>query len=112
LFGSEEATGKALKFDDSTIFKIGGVFPDLPFNSAFREVNYFAPWANYEATHYWVKNSRSSWNEASFQIFALLHERADLAQTASKVKDELDGHGVTAKSVVVAASDEQLASAQ
>jgi ABC-type antimicrobial peptide transport system permease subunit len=101
LFGHEEATGKAVKLDDSTIFKVAGVFPDLPFNSAFREVNYFAPWVNYEATHYWVQHSRNSWEEASFQIFALLHDRADLAQTAGKVKDELNGHGLTAKPVVV-----------
>src|SRR5580692_6050877 len=92
LFGSEEATGKALKFDDSTVFKVAGVFPDLPFNSAFREVNYFAPWANYEATHYWVQHSKSNWAEASFQTFALLQDRADLAQTAAKVKDEMNGH--------------------
>jgi putative ABC transport system permease protein len=101
LFGSEEATGKALKFDDSTVFKVAGVFPDLPFNSAFREVNYFAPWANYEATHYWVQHSKSNWAEASFQTFALLQDRADLAQTAAKVKDEMNGHELTDKPVVL-----------
>jgi putative ABC transport system permease protein len=101
LFGSEEATGKALKFDDSTVFKVAGVFPDLPFNSAFREVNYFAPWANYEATHYWVQHSKSNWAEASFQTFALLQDRADLAQTAAKVKDEMNGHELTDKPVLL-----------
>jgi putative ABC transport system permease protein len=101
LFGSEEATGKALKFDDSTVFKVGGVFPDLPFNSAFREVNYFAPWANYEATHYWVKNARSSWAEASFQIFALLQGQANLTETAAKVKGEMNGHELMAKPVLL-----------
>ncbi len=101
LFGGDGAEGKTVKFDDSTIFKVAGVFPDLPFNSAFREVNYFAPWANYESTHYWVKNAKTSWSENSFQTFALLQDRADLTQTAAKVKGEFDGHGQTDKPAVV-----------
>jgi len=92
LFGDEEAEGKTIKFDDSSVLKVAGVFPDLPYSSDFRDVNYFVPWVNYESTHPWVKEASNYWNENSFQAFALLQDRADLGVMQTKVKGELTGH--------------------
>ena len=101
LFGSGEATGKTLKFDDSTVFRVAGVIPDLPYNSEFKDVTFFAPWENYRQTHPWVKGSETFWNDNSHQAFALLEDHRDAGQVEAKVKHELDGHGLTDKSVVV-----------
>ena len=101
LYGHEDATGKTVKFDDSTIFRVAGVFPDLPYNSDFRDVNFFAPWANYLATHSWVKQLQTSWSENSFQSFALLNDHADLDKVRARVMGVEEGHGLTDKPVVV-----------
>jgi putative ABC transport system permease protein len=101
LYGHEDATGKAVKFDDSTIFRVAGVFPDLPYNSDFREVNFFAPWSNYLATHSWVKEFENSWSENSFQSFALLSDHADPEKVRDRVKGVEEGHGLRDKPVVV-----------
>ncbi|HEV3326426.1 MAG TPA: ABC transporter permease [Puia sp.] len=101
MFGTSDAEGKIVKFDDSTIFKVGGVFADLPYNSDFRETNYFAPWANYASTHPWVKEAVKYWNQNAFQAFALLQDRADLNQVGAKVKGALNGHERTDKPEVL-----------
>jgi putative ABC transport system permease protein len=101
LFGSGDATGKVLRFDDSTVFRVAGVFANLPYSSEFREVNYFAPWANYRQAHPWVRNFETVWNDNSFQAFALLQDRRDAGQAEAKVKHDLDGHGLKDKSVVL-----------
>ena len=101
LFGSDDATGKSLKFDDSTVFRVAGVFTDMPHSSEFMAVNYFAPWANYRQTHPWVKQAETSWSENSFQSFALLQDHADLDQVRNRVKGAEEGHGLTDKPVVV-----------
>ena len=101
LFGTGNAEGKTIKFDDSTLFKVGGVFPDLPYNSEFRDVSYFAPWANYASTQPWVKEAVKYWNENAFQAYALLQDRADLNQVGAKVKGALNGHNRTDKPEVL-----------
>ena len=101
LYGNDDPTGKPLKFDDSTIFRVAGVFADMPYNSDFRTVDYFAPWANYRTTHPWVKQFENSWSENSFQSFALLQDHADLEKVRDRVKGAEEGHGLRDKPVVV-----------
>jgi len=101
LFGSADATGKTLKFDDSTVFRVAGVFADLPYSSDLKDINYFAPWANYRQTHPWVKTNETTWSDNSHQAFAQLQDGVDADKVEAKVKHELDGHGLTDKSVVL-----------
>ncbi|TDW96574.1 ABC transporter permease [Dinghuibacter silviterrae] len=101
LYGHADATGQSLKFGDSTIFRVAGVIPDMPYNSDFRDVYYFAPWANYVRTHPWVKMAEGTWSENSFQTFAQLEDHVDLDKLRDRVKSAEDGHGQTDKPVVV-----------
>ena len=101
LYGDVAATGKTLSFDDSTVLRIGGVIPDMPYSSDFRGVNYFVPWSDYEHLHAWVAGSVGSWSTNSFQGFGLLQPHADLARVQAKVFGELNGHGRTDKPEVV-----------
>jgi predicted permease len=101
LFGGDDVEGKTIRFDDSSVLKVAGVFPDLPYSSDFQDVNYFVPWANYESTHAWVKEAVKYWNENAFQAFALLQDRADLGRMQAKVSGELKGHKRTDKPEVL-----------
>jgi ABC-type antimicrobial peptide transport system permease subunit len=99
--GDYNAIGKTIKFDDSSVLKVAGVFPDLPYSSDFRDVNYFVPWANYESTHSWVKEAQKYWNNNAFQAFGLLQDRADPGRMQAKVRGELNGHNRTDKPEVL-----------
>jgi hypothetical protein len=101
LFGGDDAEGKTIRFDDSSILKVAGVFTDPPYNSDFRDVNYFVPWANYEATHSWVKEAQKYWSSNAFQAYALLQDGADLSRIQAKVSGELNGHDRKDKPVVL-----------
>ena len=101
LYGDAAATGKTLTFDDSTVFRVGGVIPDMPYSSDFRGVNFFVPWSNYEQLHAWVASAVGNWTTNSFQGFGLLAPHADLAKIQAKVFGELNGHGRTDKPEVV-----------
>ena len=101
LFGDAPATGKTLIFDDSTILRIGGVIPDMPYSSDFQGVNYFVPWINFERLHPWVAGAVSSWSTNSFQGFGLLQPHADLGKLQANVRGELNGHGRTDKPEVL-----------
>ena len=101
LYGDVAATGKTLTFDDSTVLRIGGVIPDMPYSSEFQGVNYFVPWSNFERLHAWVAGGVDSWSTNSFQGFGLLQPHADLDKVQAKVRGELNGHGRTDKPEVV-----------
>jgi putative ABC transport system permease protein len=101
LFGGDDAEGKTIRFDDSSVLKVAGVFKDAPYNSDFRDVNYFVPWANYEATHSWVKEAQKYWSSNAFQVYALLQDGADLSRIQAKVSGELNGHDRKDKPVVL-----------
>ena len=101
LFGSGEATGKTMKFDDSTVFRVAGVIPDLPYNSEFKDVNFFVPWENYRQTHPWVKDSETYWNDQFFPGICVAAGSADAGQVEAKVKQNWTVMGLTDKSVVV-----------
>ena len=101
LYGDVPATGKTLVFDDSSILRIGGVIPDMPYSSDFQGVNYFVPWINFERMHPWVAGAVSNWSTNSFQGFGLLQPHADLTRIQAKVRGELNGHGRTDKPEVL-----------
>jgi putative ABC transport system permease protein len=99
--GDYNAVGKTLQFGDSSIFKVAGVFPDLPYSSDFHDVNYFIPWSYYMSTYGWVRQAATDWGENAFQSFGLLQDHADLDQVRAKVRGEMNGHGQTSKPEVV-----------
>jgi hypothetical protein len=101
LWGTEDAVGKTVRFDNRKDFRVTGVFPDMPYNSDFRDTKYFVPWADYEASQDWVKSAETIWSLNTFQLFALLGEKANLGAVRAKVAKALEGHGRKDKPVVV-----------
>ena len=95
LFDGEDPMGKTIRFDSQSDLKVTGVFEDLPYNSTFRSVDFaefLVPWANYLATHEWVKNSQDNWGNHSFQLFAQIAEGADFENVTAKIKDIEKAH--------------------
>jgi putative ABC transport system permease protein len=89
LFGSADPLGKMIKIDNELNVRVTGVYEDMPHQSEFRDVCFIAPWDLYVSTTDWVRNARDNneWAGSSFQIFAQLSEKADLATVSAKIRD-------------------------
>ncbi|GAB3961975.1 ABC transporter permease [Spirosoma harenae] len=87
LFGDADPLGKIIKIDAKNNVKVTGVFEDLPYNSQFYEVNFYLPWSAYLADQSWVKESLQQWGNHSFQGFAQIADKADMATVSAKIRD-------------------------
>ncbi|MDP4246099.1 MAG: ABC transporter permease [Bacteroidota bacterium] len=92
LFGDADPMNKVIRMDDRMNLKVTGVFEDFPWNTEFRDTYLIAPWSTFEADQSWVRNSRSNWDNNSFQTYAQLQDHADLDKVAAKLKSALTGH--------------------
>lgn len=78
IFGQKEALGKLLRIDNKMDVVVTGVFEDLPKNTEYGDVQFFAPWALWVASNSWVKDAESSWDNNSFQIEVQVADNVDI----------------------------------
>ncbi|MBS7566314.1 ABC transporter permease [Mucilaginibacter sp. Bleaf8] len=86
LFGNMDPMSKTVRINDMEDVKIAGVYEDMPYNTKFNEVQIFMPWGKY-AKMDWIKNSQDNWGNHSWQLFAQVHENADLKKINAEIKD-------------------------
>jgi putative ABC transport system permease protein len=87
LFGDANPLDKTLKIDNQWVVKVTGVYEDMPNNTQFKDITFFAPWDLYMTTMPWLKNSATRWGNNSWQIFAQLAPNADWQKVSAKIKD-------------------------
>ncbi|MFD1144626.1 ABC transporter permease [Larkinella insperata] len=87
LFGPADPLGKLVKVDNRRTVKVMGVYEDFPTNSAFRDVQFLAPWNLFLAIDPNAKSDLSQWDSNSYQIFVQLKPGADFEQVSAKIKD-------------------------
>ncbi|GAB3265835.1 ABC transporter permease [Larkinella harenae] len=87
IFGAENPVGKLLKIDNKQTVNVAGVYEDFPDNSAFRDVQFLAPWRLFLATDAGAKRDLHEWDSNSYQVFVQLKPGADLDQVSAKIKD-------------------------
>jgi putative ABC transport system permease protein len=87
LFGDADPINKTLKIDNQWVVKVTGVYEDMPNNTEFREVTFFAPWDLYMTTMPWLKNAATRWGNNSWQIFAQMAPNADIDKVSAKIKN-------------------------
>ena len=85
IFGSDDPLNKPVKLNNNFAQKVSGVYKDLPKNSRFNQVNFFAP------VNALVKNSfmNNNWKSSSFGIYVLLNDHADITDLSSRIKNIL-----------------------
>lgn len=86
LFGKDEALGKIVKINNVTDMKVSAVYEDFPFNTSLKETHYIMPWEQYVAENEWVKESRDSWGNNSFQLFVQVADN----QSVEAVSDAIE----------------------
>jgi ABC-type antimicrobial peptide transport system permease subunit len=87
LFGDSDPIDKLVKMDDRTVVKVTGVYEDLPYNSAFRDLDFMAPWELYLSSQPWIREMENPWRSNFTQTYAQLADNADLEKVSAKIKD-------------------------
>lgn len=85
FFGDEDPINKLIKVDKGQDLKVTGVIQDVPRQSQFR-FDYVLPFAYYEATQGWVRNSKDNWNNNSFQMYVQLQPGATEADANNSIQ--------------------------
>lgn len=75
LFKDSNVLNQTIKVDNGDELKISGIIKDLP-EQSFLEIDYILPFSYYEKTNSWIKYSKDSWDNNSFQMYALLKNGA------------------------------------
>jgi putative ABC transport system permease protein len=86
LFGDKDALGQYILFAGTREVKVTGVMKDIPDQSTF-QFDYFMPFAQFEATNEWVRDSRERWHNNSFNIYTELQEGVNVADVEASIKD-------------------------
>ncbi|MCF8243880.1 MAG: ABC transporter permease [Saprospiraceae bacterium] len=103
LFGHEnyqDMLGKVIKLDNFSDVVVTGVIKDLPENSSL-QFNFLIPFSLFEQQD-WVKNSRTSWDNNSFQIYLELQPGVDGLAFSEKINDIIQQHHKETKAEVTA----------
>jgi predicted permease len=85
LFGDADPMGKVVKINNTMDAKVTGVYEDLPHNSEFHEVKFFAPWDLYVSANTWIKEQ--SWFNNFIKTYAELQPNVDVDKVSAKIND-------------------------
>lgn len=94
IFGDEDPMNKLLKIDNNLDVKVTGVYEDLPNNTQFKNLRFIAPWDLYVSSQEWIQRARDNaqWDNNSFQLFAQLSDKADIATVGKKILNSKQAH--------------------
>jgi putative ABC transport system permease protein len=86
LFGDADPVNKVIKLDNKDIFKVAGVYDDLPQNTSFHDLAFIG------AFDYYVHspgNDRSltDWGNNSLFVYVQMADNADMAAVSARIKD-------------------------
>ncbi|MBS1916722.1 MAG: ABC transporter permease [Bacteroidetes bacterium] len=87
VFGNKEPVDQLMRIDNKLDVKVTGVFEDLPANTSFYGMNFFAPWDLYKTSEEWIINSdkESKWDNNSFQLFVQIADNEDFEAIDKKI---------------------------
>ena len=84
LYGNDDPIGKTIIIGGDIHEKVVGVYEDFPESCSFKETKFIAPFRDLKS---WVDGNENSWYNESFQVFAEIADRADMAAVSAKIRD-------------------------
>ena len=86
LFGGTDPINRVLKLDNKDVFKVSGVYEDLPNNTTLHDVAFIGPWEYYINS---PGNDRSltDWGNNSLFLYVQIADNADMAKVSAKIKN-------------------------
>lgn len=92
LFGVEDPLDKIVKIDNKISLKVAGVYKDIPQNSNFRSVSFYADFEAFANMEDWVRKSKALWEENSFPIYVKLAPKADFESASNAITKVAQQH--------------------
>jgi predicted permease len=87
LFGNINPVDRIIRINNKTNVKVTGVYEDLPLNSEFSAIKFFAPWKLWEANHEWVqKRAVNEWNNHFLRLYAQIKPGISIEQATRSIK--------------------------
>ena len=86
LFGDANPVNKIVKLDNKDIFKISGVYQDLPANTTLHDVAFIGPW-EYYINQPNNRRSTTDWGDNSLFVYVQIADNANMAKVSAKIRD-------------------------
>ena len=77
IFGKEDPIGKLLKINNKMEAVVTGVFKDLPKNTSFGNVKFFANWNLFETTDQGLTGLKNTWDNYSYNLYVELKPKSN-----------------------------------
>ena len=87
LFGDADPTGKVIKMDNQAVFRVGGVYEDLPANTTFHDEQFLMPFDYYVTAESWLTRASTDWREDSFQFYVEIADNTDINSLSAKIRN-------------------------
>ncbi|MEZ0541341.1 ABC transporter permease [Fibrella arboris] len=87
IFGDEDPIAKTLAIDNRMNVTVTGVYEDLPPNTNFSHIEFFAPWALWVSSNDWVKNVENDWGNSSFSVLVQLADHTTFESANAALAD-------------------------
>lgn len=87
IFGYTDPLGKALKLDNRMDVIVTGVYADLPTNSTYGPIQFFAPWALWVSSNDWVKHAQTDWGQSAFPIDVQIADNTSMETVDAAIHD-------------------------
>ncbi|MBO0937453.1 ABC transporter permease [Fibrella sp. HMF5335] len=85
LFGNEDPMGKPVNINADMVANVTGVYLDLPQNSEFHPIKFFAPFNLWTSANPWVKEQQ--WNNWFLSIYAQVQPNTNFDQISAIIKN-------------------------
>ncbi len=88
LFGDADPLDKIVSINNETQVRVTGVYEDLPLNSRFNEIKFFAPFSMFLERNDWIeKTATNDWRNHFIHIYAEISPKTDFEQVSARIKD-------------------------
>jgi putative ABC transport system permease protein len=86
LFGNANPVNKVIKLDNKDVFKVSGVYDDLPANTTLHDVAFIGPW-EYYINQPDNRRSPTDWGDNSLFVYVQIADNADMTKVSAKIRD-------------------------
>ena len=83
FFGDGDPVNKVLRIDNKVEAKVTGVYDDIPANSKFSDIQFFAPWTLLMSLKTWVNNRENDWDNHFVNVYVQL--KPDISKEEANV---------------------------
>ena len=87
LFGESDPIGKTIRLENSFDARVAGVYANLPYSSAFRDLAFIGSWQLYYNNTSWIRTIEDPWRPNAFELYVQLADKATFAQASEKIRD-------------------------